>query len=61
VKKKINTEEFVSNSHTEQTRTFDYITTNIRSPQTVACYINELVPEYVKKIIRHLGKTGATM
>jgi hypothetical protein len=27
---------------------FSYITINIRSPQTVACYINELVLEYIK-------------
>ncbi|MDR0820616.1 MAG: HNH endonuclease [Endomicrobium sp.] len=26
-----------------------YITTNIRSPQTISCYIKELVPEYLKK------------
>ncbi|WP_096525692.1 hypothetical protein [Candidatus Endomicrobiellum trichonymphae] len=46
---KINTESFVSNTHTKQTRIFGYITTNIRSPQTISKYINELVPEYLKK------------
>jgi hypothetical protein len=45
----INTENFTSNTHTKQTRIFGYITTNIRSPQSISHYINELVPEYLKK------------
>ncbi|MDR3256307.1 MAG: hypothetical protein LBT18_01400 [Endomicrobium sp.] len=46
---KINTEIFTSNTHTKQTRIFGYITTNIRSSQSIAKYINQLVLEYLKR------------
>jgi hypothetical protein len=46
---KIDTLSFTSNTHTKQTRIFGYITTNIRSPYTIAGYIKELAPEYIKR------------
>jgi 5-methylcytosine-specific restriction endonuclease McrA len=46
---KINTDVFTSNTHTKQTRIFGYITTNIRSPHTIVGYIEELLPEYIKR------------
>jgi hypothetical protein len=46
---KINTLPFTSNTHTKQTRIFGYITTNIRNPHTIAVYIEELTPEYIKR------------
>ncbi|MDR3306576.1 MAG: HNH endonuclease [Endomicrobium sp.] len=45
----INTEIFTSNTHTKQTRVFGYITTNMRSPHTIVGYIQELLPEYIKR------------
>ena len=45
----IDTADFTSNTHTKQTRIFGYITTNIRSPHTIAGYIEELTPEYLKR------------
>jgi hypothetical protein len=41
---KINTKEFVSNSHTKQTRIFGYIVLKL-----FHVILNELVPEYIKK------------
>jgi 5-methylcytosine-specific restriction endonuclease McrA len=45
----ISTDTFTSNTHIKQTRIFGYITTNIRSPHTIAVYIKELTPEYIKR------------
>jgi hypothetical protein len=45
----ISTEAFTSNTHAKQTRLFGYITTNIRSPHTIAVYIEELTSEYIKR------------
>ncbi len=45
----IDLEQFISNAHTSQHRLFGYITTNIRSPQTIAIYIGNLIPEYISR------------
>lgn len=47
--KHIDSEQFISNAHTSQHRLFGYITTNIRSPQTIAKYIGDLIPEYTSR------------
>lgn len=47
--KHIDSEQFISNAHTSQHRLFGYITTNIRSPQTIARYIGDLIPEYTSR------------
>lgn len=45
----IDSEQFISNAHSSQHRLFGYITTNIRSPQTIAIYIGDLIPEYISR------------
>lgn len=47
--KHIDLEQFISNAHTSRHRLFGYITTNIRSPQTIAKYIGDLIPEYTSR------------
>ncbi|MDR0822888.1 MAG: hypothetical protein LBN20_03800, partial [Endomicrobium sp.] len=45
----IKTSVFESNAHTTQHRLFGFITTNIRSIRTIAKYIEELFPKYIKR------------
>ncbi|MDR1027593.1 MAG: HNH endonuclease [Rickettsiales bacterium] len=42
-------DKFVSSAHTSQHRIFGFITTNIRSINTIGGYIEELLPEYINR------------
>lgn len=45
----LNKKQFVSSAHVTQHRIFGFITTNIRSINTLVGYINELVPQYISR------------
>ena len=40
---------FTSSAHTTQHRLFGFITTNIRSVQTITKYIEEILPAYIER------------
>lgn len=46
---KFNVREFTSSAHTSQHRLLGFTTTNIRTPKTFSCYVQKLLPEYLKR------------